>query len=310
MKVKLVTALCVIWVACAAFADDVAVRWKVENIRLEPRTKLVYGAPFDISDLTLHAIDMQHKTAFTLSAKVVLSEVRDTALYGNKLAVMGIAGNTQAVVIFNLARREETDWFYCSGAREVVPGKIVLAMWVPNHSTSVSDGVLMVYDLAKSPSANRLKIEPNTHFPLPVESQGENTVDVGRPIYPQDNADEGSYVPTSRESEQDIMWASLDAMAAFSPKRLVCIAGRGFEDTWLEVIDLPQGTTKSKSKRIEIPRGQLQRDPVWLKNHPNINPRRVEISKIEAISPTQVRLHVPVEVYGIDHLDMQIADGQ
>jgi hypothetical protein len=310
MKVKLVTALCIVWVAFAAFADDVAVRWKVENIRLEPRTEVVDGIPFNISDLTLNAIDMQHRTAFTLSAKVVLSEVRDTVLYGNKVALIGIAGNTEAVVIFDLARRKEIDWFYCGGAKQVMPGKIVLAMWVPNHPISMNDVVLMLYDLAKSPSANRLTIAPNAQFPLPVEAQGKSVINVGIPIYPQDNADEGSYSPASRESEEAIIGADLNTIMSVSSEKLVFVAEKGFGDTWLEILDLPHGTAKAKSRRIEIPRGQLQPDPGWLKNHPYSNPRRVEISKIEVISPTQVRLHIPAEEYGVDHLDIQIADRQ
>lgn len=303
IKGELLVALCLVWFAQAAFASAISDRWKIGDVHLAPRTEIVTG-------LTVEIADRHRGGAFRLSADVVLSEVRDSVLYGDRLALIGRAGNTEAVAVFDLERRKEIDWFYCSGAKQIMPGKIVLTMWEPNHPLYLGDVLLMLYDLTKSPSANRSRASSNAHYPLPVEDQGEETMNVGTPIYPQHNADEGSYERVVHESEEAILGADLNTMVAVSPERLVFVADKGLSADWLEVLDLPHGAAKAKSRRIEIPGEQLQRDPVWLKNHPGINPRWVEISKIEVISPKQVRLHVPVEVYGIDHLDMQIADGQ
>jgi hypothetical protein len=307
---KLLAAACIVWFAVGVSAVEPAGLWKVKSISLKPRAELIDGTSFNWEDITLNVSDMQHRTDFTLSAKVALSEVREQYLYGDKLAVVGIAGNTEEVVIFDLRRREEVDWFDCDGAKQVLPGKIVIAMWVPNHPASTNDVVLMLYDLAKSPSANRLKNEPNAHFPLSVEAQGEDTIDVGMPIYPQENANLKSYNPTSRESEDAIISADLNTIVAVSAERLVFMAQKGFEDDWLEVLDLPHGVAKAKSRRIEIPKEQLHPDPQWVKLHQPFNPNLVSIGQIEVLSPTQIRLHIPAEEYGVDHLDVQIPDRQ
>jgi hypothetical protein len=307
--------MCIVWFAAGAFATESADRWKVENISLKPRAELIEGTSFSWNDLTLNVLDVQRRAAFTLSAKVALSEVREPILYGNKLAIVGIAGNTEEVVIFDLSRRTEIDWFYCNGAKQIIPGKLVIAEFQPNHLGGVLlDDVLMLYDLSKSPSENRIKAARNTHYPLPVGADGEGVTEIGIPIYPQDNANEGNYFQTPRGSGEAVLMVYLDTMVALAPERLLFVAQRETDAagavTWLEVLDLPRGVTKAKSRRIEIPKKQLHPDPRWVKLHQPFNPNLVQISQIEVISPAEVRLHVPAEEYGVDHLDVQIPDSQ
>jgi hypothetical protein len=270
---------------------------------------LAEGIPFNVADLTVSGLDMRSRTPITLTAEVVLSDVREKVLYGDKLAVYGLAGNTAAVVIFDLVRREEIDWFYCDGAKQVLPGKLAVAMWVPNHPLFLGDVLFMLYDLAKTPSANRLKVHLNTNFPLPVDDQSDGTTDAGIPIYPQSNVDEVDYGRTVHESGKDVLCANLDTMVAITTQRLVFAARQGFtpqdDDTWLEVLDLPHGTTKARSRRLDLPLGQLHPNPEWARQHQPLNPKWVPISKIEVISPTQVRLHFPEE-YSAQSLDVQV----
>ena len=311
MKVKLAAAVCFFWLASMAFAVDASSIWTVENVHLEPRTEMVEGIPFNIANLTLSITDAQHKTAFPLSAKVVFSEVRDTFIYRDKLAIYGISDNTAAVVIFDLGRREEIDWFYCDGAKQVLPGKLVIAEWQPNHLGGVVlDAVLMLYDLSKTPTENRLKVAHDIHYPLPVEAQGEAVTNAGMPIYPQDNANEGDYFQAPHEPGERFLLVYMDTMVAVSTGRIMFVAQQETDArdavTWLEVLDLPHGLTKAKSRRIEIPKEQIPPDPQWVKLHQPFNPNLVSISQIEIISSTQVRLHIPAEEYGTDTLDVQI----
>lgn len=311
MKVKLTTAVCLFWLTGMAFAADATDRWKVGDMHLAPRAEVIEGTSFNRADITLNVTDMQRRTAFTLSAKVDLSEIRDTALYGDKLMIVGIAGNTEEVVIFDLLRREEIDWFFCNGAKQVVPGKIVIVEWQPNHlGGTVLDDVLMLYDLSKTPFANRLKATHNTHYPLPVDADGEGVTNVGVPIYPQDNANGGDYFQTPHEPGESFQMIYLDTMVALSQERVLFVVQRETDArdaiTWLELLDLPHGLTKAKSRRIEIPKEQISPDPQWAKLHQPFNPNLMSINQIEVLSPTQIRLHIPAEEYGVDHLDMQI----
>lgn len=315
MKLKLTTAICLFWIAEMVFAADAVDHWKIGDVRLAPRAELIEGTSFHRADLTLNVTDFYSRTTFSLAAKVDLSEIRDTALYSDKLALWGIAGNTEEVVIFDLKRKAEIDWFLCNGVKQVVPGKLVISEWQPNHLGGVLlEDVLMLYDLEKSPFANRLKIGPNTRFPLPLDEQDEAMTDVGIPIYPQANADKGDYFQQPSKAEEPFQMVYLDTLVAISQERIVFVAQRETDArdavTWLEVLDLPHGVAKAKSRRIEIPKEKLHPDPQWVKLHQPFNPNLVSIGQIEVLSPTQIRLHIPAEEYGVDHLDMRIADRQ
>jgi hypothetical protein len=308
MKVKLITAACLFLLASTAFAADDTGRWRIDNVRLEPRRQYV-------RNITIKIVDSHLKTTFTLSNEVGLSGIRETIFYGNKLVLLGSADNTYEAVIYDLLRRKEIDWFDCDGAKQVVPGKLVVAEWQPNHlGGTVLDDVLMLYDLSKTPSANRLKVAHNIQFPLPVEEQSEAMTDSGIPIYPQNNADEGDYFQIPREPGEAFLLVYLDTMVAVSPERLVFVAQRETDAsdavTWLEVLDLPHGAAKAKSRRIEIPKEQIPPDPQWAKLHQPFNPNLMSINQIEVLSPTRIRLHIPAEEYGVDHLDVQIPDRQ
>jgi len=300
MKLKLTTAVCLFWIAEMVFAADAVDHWKIGDVRLAPRAELIEGTSFNRADLTLNVTDLYSRTTFSLAAKVDLSEIRDTALYSDKLALWGIAGNTEEVVIFDLKRKAEIDWFLCDWVKQVIPGKLVISEWQPNHLGGVLlEDVLMLYDLEKSPFANRLKIRPNTRFPLPLDEQDEAVTDVGIPIYPQANADKGDYFQQPSKAGEPFQMVYLDTLVAISQERIVFVAQRETDArdavTWLEVLDLPHGAIKAKSRRIEIPKEQIPPDPQWVKLHQPFNPNLVSISQIEVVSSTQIRLHIPAE---------------
>lgn len=299
------TALCVFLLAEFSSATDTGNRWKIANAHIEARTGTVRR-------LSVSVTDSRHLTTFTLSADVVLSNVREHIVYRDKLALLGDAGSTRAVVVFDLMRREQIDWFYCDASKQVLPGKLVSATWAPNHAGGLLfDTVLVLYDLAKAPSENRLKRSPNLHFPWPAEAEDrEPVINVGVPIYPQANADEASYFATPREPGEPTLGVDVRTMVALSRQKLVFVASKGVtgQDAidWLEVLDLPRGATKAKSRRIPIPIEQLHPGSHWVNLHQPFNPKWVPINQIDVISSTHVRLYLSPEEYDIDSFDVHI----
>jgi len=89
-----------------ALANTSPVAWKIERATLTSHSQMARSFAASVSRIG------QAKT-FELSASVPMTKVEDYFVSGNKLAVIGEAGGASAVVVFDLTRRQKTDWFYC-----------------------------------------------------------------------------------------------------------------------------------------------------------------------------------------------------
>lgn len=292
--------LSVTGVACAGATTD---RWRIETVDLTAHTEFAR---------TLRAVvaDSRQKASVALTADVVLTKVRDSYIYGDRLVVYGEAVNVGAVVVFDLLRRREIDWFFCWRSKQVWPGKILSTEWYPAHGFGTTyDDVLLLYDLRKSPLENRPTASPTLRLPLPPESQDSATSDVGIPIYPQTNVEKNSYENANADGVpwHVIQWETLATLSSERLAFIVSEVGKSTSSNWLVIIDLSRGSGSVESKKVDIPKDQLHVDVEWLKDHRRpYNPDLVVVTRIEEVSPTQVRLHVPAGKYGVSSIVVDI----
>ena len=159
------------------------------------------ASPWRVASLSLH-IDSERESTLTVRAanaatgamvniksKVQLTEVGQSFVLGDKLAVMGKAGRTWSVAILDLAKRQEIDWFYCAVPQRLSTNWIAYVEWYPDHFVEPRE-VVLIYDLTKSPIENRLPGVRAAGIPAPIM---DISVAVGLPVYPEWNVRNRSY---------------------------------------------------------------------------------------------------------------------
>jgi hypothetical protein len=250
--------------------------------------------------------DIERGQSFVLSADVPLTELRDTYVQNDELVAFGQSGRSDAVVVFELPRRQVLDWFYCYQPKRISPDWVASIEWFPSLGGRNVDEVLLLYDLRKTPMENRLGVSRNLDIPPPIES---SPVQVGLPIYPQSKVEEGAYENTREVGKPRHI--NMDTLTPLSSERLAFIASEGTDGAdatdWLVIVDLSEGPVRAKSKNVGIPKDKLHVDVEWLKEHRRTyNPNSVKVTRIESVSSTQVRLYVPENIYGVSSIVVDI----
>ncbi len=281
----------------SAAPKEKSTKWRIEGVSLaadtEPAHKLPDGsAP---NKLTAAISSTETRGRFELSTDVRLTEIADSFIWGDRLAVLGRAGRASAVVIFDLARRQMSDWFFCIEPRRIAPGWIAYVEWYPRLFGEAPREVVLIYDLDKAPAENRLPIANHVAIPAPVTAA---PVLVGMPVYPEINVQERSYANVVENPADNETVLAYLSFLLLPQKRLVFVAAEGQDfmssRDFLVVVNLSLGINHPVVKSVGIPKDQLEK--------PGENPQFVKITGIEPIGENSVRLLVPKSEYGVSSI--------
>jgi len=266
--------------------------WRIESASLAPKTDVV-------RQLTVKVAGGAPQAPFAVIVDTRLTKLGDSFVSGDKLAIIGESGRASAVVIVDLSRRREIDWFYCYGPRRVSKDWIVYVEWYPPRGTGVPREVVLLYDLSKSPSENRLPGASKTSLPPPVLAE---PIQVGQPIYPEDNVRKSSYsnMRQGAASPETVMTSVPFQM--LPSQRLVFLGAEG-EDfarsrNFLVVVDLSKGESRPTVRTLEIPKDKLDK--------PGENTNFVKVTEIKVLSPSSIRLGIPAAEYGTSGITVDI----
>jgi hypothetical protein len=263
--------------------------WKVEGIALAPATEL--SRHFSAS------IWKEGVEPTKLEAVVPLTSVQHWFVSGNKLAVLGNASNSGAVVIFDLAQRRLLDWFYCYEPQQVNSDWIAYVEWYPNHTPDITTDVVLLYDLAKTPQQNRIEQETTTTIPPPESARPTR---VGIPIYPELNARKETYNNIIGEHGDVRLVLGGPGFVSMPHDRIVFIAfaqpggDASMMSDQIIVVDLSKGIREGIIESVPIPVNSLPKPPE--------RPDFVRVTGIETVAPDKLRLQVPKDQYGIENI--------
>ncbi len=272
--------------------------WKIINVSLRPDS--AHKLPFIGIPNELIATLSRGTAQFSVSADVRLTALKEYFTVPNdKLAVIGDAGKSSAVVIFDLATKRLLDWFYCYAPQRVSETWIVYVEWYPVHGAGEPKEVVLLYDLTKSPGENRLPGAQRLIAPAPITAA---PITVGTPIYPESNVKKKSYVNAAQNSAEAERLLTTSPFLLLPSQRLVFVAAKGqdFPTSWdyLVVVDLSHGIVDPLIQTVDIPKDQFKK--------PGENPNFIQVTGIEAASPDSVRLFVPRSEYGVSSITVSI----
>lgn len=263
--------------------------WKVEKLSL---IQVKEG----VRRLSASLVRVPDSRRVELSGDVAAQGIQNSFVWKDRLVLFGEAERASAVEIFDLTAKTKLDWFVCYEPRRVSGNWIVYK----EHYFTAAQGpvapheVLLLYDLDRSPIENRASkaVGPRIPAPVPIEP-GDNVVEVGIPIFPENNARLQSY-EIRVEKQAPGRSISLQAVTLLPSKRLVfpCTEmwpglGRTGARQYLAVVDLSRGLDQTRSFIVELPK---------------VGDDVAVIDKIEAEPPNAVRLVFPKGRYGTESL--------
>jgi len=271
-------------------------QWKIERISLTPTGE----AAGRFTALVSRAATPE---TISLAADVPFIAVKEYFVAGDRLAVIGTGKNTDGVVVFDLVRQQEIDWFYCYQPQKAWNDSIVYIEWYPNHITERTTDVVLVYDLTKSPVANRLEKNAPQTFP---PSRSAKPTRVGLPVYPDSNLKDQSYRNVVDNQDEVRLVLGGPGFLTMPKRRLVFVASEepGGDASSIQnslvVIDLSKGITAASVNHVHIPEESFK---VKTKT-----PGFVRVSAMQVASANMVRLSIPKIEYGIGELLVEIPE--
>jgi hypothetical protein len=273
-------------------AEDSKPAWNITGLTVSPLNDEFRTLIFRAS----HGSEV----AYSASLKVVLTTVSSSFVAENKLAILGEAGNAQAVVIYDLEKRQESDWFFCYQPRRISETWIAYVEYYPSHSTGNPIDVVMIYDLGRSSIDNRLqesdRSQPKDQMRYPIR--------VGVPVYPDSNARERSYNNEEASPNNSLQILGPPFFLLLSSKQLIFLGSSGSDYsnyvTTLISVDLAKGLDNARSQTIAIPFDQLPKRKE--------NPDFLTALKLEEAGPMAVRIMLPKADYGVDSLLVNIPE--
>jgi hypothetical protein len=231
-------------------------------------------------------------STFQIRDPVVLTDLRSSFVSENKLTLLGAAGRAQAVVVYDLESKKKLDWFFCYQPQQISSDLIAYVEFYPSHAAEEPTDVVLIYDLRKSPEQNRLT----------SRTDRGGHIQVGTPVYPQENARKRSYANAAANINEARHVLGPPFFLLLSSQRLVFLSAEG-EDarnyrSSLIVIDLFKGPDNAPIVTLPIPADQFNATPE--------NPSFLRATSLQEISPTEVRLSVPKSQYGVDSITVHI----
>lgn len=241
---------------------------------------------------------------YQLDSHVPLTTLGQYFVEGNKLVLLGDAEAIEAVVVFDLSSKRVIDWFYCYAPQRVWDHWIVYVELSPTHpfQNRFTD-VVLLYDVSKSPLANRMGERAS---PVPPPSPGPNgPTRVGAPVYPEYNAAHQSYDNLVMDQADVRLVLGGPGFLPMPNERLVFVVSEepgGDANTIsdrLVVVDLSNGAARAVIRNVSIPEATLKRNPY--------RPGYVKVNGLQTVPPNTVRLSVSEQDYGVDSILVDIS---
>ncbi|MCC7174605.1 MAG: hypothetical protein IT159_05365 [Bryobacterales bacterium] len=262
--------------------------WKIEKLTVAPVKQ-------GVRSLTASVLRLSPLQRIDISAQVVLSKVDDAFIWEDRLVLLGEAGRASGVEIFDLARKAKVDWFYCYQPSRISDNWIAYKEFYHGAAQGpvVPIEVLLVYDLARTPSENRMEKEPGQKFPLPTAEGSDSAVEVGVPVYPESNVRLRSYQIVF-ETVSSGRFIDAGTFALLPSKQLIFRCTEQWPSMgiigsreYLVVVDLSRGLDNPRYHTIGFPR---------------MGKHITNIVRIEADTPRTVRLVFPKGEYNVDSM--------
>lgn len=265
-------------------------QWSVKRVGLQPESHNEIVRKFT------GIISSPSHGNIELSSDVPLNKIGKYFIAGDKLALLGEAGNADAVVIFDLISREKIDWFYCYRPQQISPTGLAFIEFYPNHSPANFTDVVLLYDLLKTPKENRLGKAKDETIPA---GNTDSPVEAGIPVYPETQAAEHSYsnVLPNDQTAQHVL-TNLN-FVLIDPDRLAFISVQGKEfpgsKSSLVLVDLSKGIMNPAIETLALEIKQAGKKSGF-----------GVIRDMKVISPGSLRLYFAAES-GIDSIVVDLA---
>jgi hypothetical protein len=130
-----------------------------------------------------------------LVAKSLITSIRTEYIYRNDAVVLGSAGNSDIVIVFDLTTAQRSPIsFFCFQPTAIASRWIAFVEWYPNHVPVEEKDVVLVYDLLEPTHLNSRSGTSSDLYPFRF----------GNPVYPPDNAKTDAYTTVvSNPSDAD-----------------------------------------------------------------------------------------------------------
>ncbi len=158
--------------------------WRLESARIEPGTGEWRG--FLHAELTRMG---DARNGIKVEGPVVSIKIDLAYVSDDRLVLLGEAGRTQAVEIFDIDTGQKRDWFFCYSPQRISDSMIASVEYYPSMTAETPTDVLLIYDLSKTPLENRL--DKSSRIP---PQRKDRPVQVGIPVFPESNAEHRSYL--------------------------------------------------------------------------------------------------------------------
>lgn len=295
MKTKFIVLFGFFVLLAAAQGADSS-RWAIQSIFIIPQTS---------GNNTMSAVIVDNKNHHNIDIRdqVVLTKIAQSFVIDDKLILMGDAGKTQAVEIFDINQQHKIDWFFCYQPQRISESLLAYVEYYPSHSNAETTDVVLVYDLQRGPTDNRLipaKTLPPGRYDYPVT--------VGIPVFPEYNVQHRTYDNTVDNPSDEYAVLGPPFFLMLSSKRLIFIASQGIsnensntaESNIIISVDLSNGPTKPLIRKIAI--------PAELTSANDDASTRVEVTSMSEVDPFTADLHVPEQKYGLSSVQVHIPE--
>jgi hypothetical protein len=265
--------------------------WRVENIVPAPNSQGPRGFTATVRHLPSTRL-------LELTSELHLTRIDRSFVSGTKLIVLGEAGKAGGVSIFDLQNARELDWFYCYAPRLVSENWIVYVEFYYAHQAGEPTDVVLVYDLMRSSTDNRMEKDRGASDKL-------DRIHVGAPTFPESNARLHTYdnVVSDVTAARHVLGPPFYVL--LPPSRLLFTASQGTSAVpnllnYLVVVDLSEGVLKPRIHQVDIPHDKIK--------HESGRANYIEITRMEAISANAVRLYIPEDKYGVSSFIVNIPE--
>ncbi len=227
------------------YGQPKADRWRLDALSIEPAAGAGNGE--------LRAkLSMTAKPGIetNISSPVVSTSIDSAYVTDDRLVVLGEAGRTQAVEIFDISSGRKLDWFYCYSPKKISRSLIASVEYYPSMTAETPTDVLLIYDLLKTPQENRLGIPGR----IPPR-RGDRPIHVGIPVFPEINVSQRSYA-NHVESDAASYAIAGSVYRLINGDKLAFTALRdissGYRKTDLVIVDLSKGLDRAKSEIMPL----------------------------------------------------------
>lgn len=216
----------------------------------------------DYRRYTFRVYDKLNKKESSFEMESMITDIERLEIIKDRLVVIGEVSNVSSgVAIIDLKQSKEIDFILCYRPQFSETKKyIIYEKFYPRFvDPQVLSDLILIYDLDKSPMANRVGETGKEYENIKKKIDGVGaprylrlSEKVGYPIYPEDNIEKQSYRVWVEQLELRHFIFPKGTYLWFNNDKLVVMLDRYKEDTWVILVDLSDGLNKVKIKKIKV----------------------------------------------------------